>query len=415
MTDLLIIILCCVGASALSWFASKKVHSHSSNDAEVVSLKVKIAKLEQQIEDHEKHKEDDLKRWEEQTKAHREALEAVARDVLEKATDKTQSQLEQSHAQKLKEILAPVEVQFKGFQERVDKYYESDIKWRGELNKELSTLAEMNMGLNEQAGNLAKALKGDSKIQGDWGEYQLERILEDVGLTKGVHFSTQESAKDESGATKRPDFLVKLPDDKVLVIDSKVSLTAYERCVNADTEEEQAEHLKEHIQSMRNHIRGLSKKDYSSLYDKSVDYTLMFVPVEPAFFAAGAEIQSIQKEGLAAQVLLVSTSTIIATLRTISYIWRQEQQRKNVKAISDRGEKLYEKFVGFTKSMDSIGKSLQGADKAYSEAVSRLSTGNGNLVGQAEKLRSLGLNVKETIDEKFIEDASSEDVSSDDA
>ena len=157
-------------------------------------------------------------------------------------------------------------------------------------------------------------------------EYQLEQILENVGLTKGIHFSTQESEKDELGGNKRPDFIVKLPDGKVLVIDSKVSLTAYERMVNAEDDAEREVQLKAHVQSLRNHIRGLSKKDYSSLYSHSVDYTLMFVP-EPDLIAAGAEIQSIQQEGLKAQVLLVSTSTIIATLRTISYIWRQEQQQ----------------------------------------------------------------------------------------
>ena len=405
---LIIIVSTCVGAF-IAWFFSKKgsgtaVSSSGENSEEVVELKVKIAKLEQQIEDLEKHKEEDDKKFEKAEKKHRSNLEEVAREVLEK----TQSQLEDSHSQKLKQILEPVQIQFKGFQEKVDKYYSEDLKWRGALNKELEQLADSNMGLNEQAENLARALKGDSKVQGDWGEYQLERILEDVGLTKGIHFSTQESETDESGSRKRPDFIVNLPDGKVLIIDSKVSLTAYERCVNAETDEERNEHLKEHVQSMRNHIRGLSKKDYSALYNKSVDYTLMFVPVEPAFFAAGAEIQSIQREGLAAQVLLVSTSTIIATLRTISYIWRQEQQRNNVADIALRGKYLYEKFVGFTKSMDAIGKSLQGAEKSYNSAMNKLKTGNGNLIGQAEKLRSLGLDVKETIDPKFIEPPSEE-------
>ena len=407
---ILIVVSSCVGAFIV-WFSSVRGKSQSSstsggsveNSDEVVKLKVNIAKLEQQIEDLEKHKEEDAKRFEEAEKKHRENLEAVAREVLEKAAEKSQNQLEDSHSQKLKQILEPVQIQFKGFQEKVDKYYSEDLKWRGALNKELENLADSNMGLNAQAENLARALKGDSKVQGDWGEYQLERILEDVGLKKGVHFSTQESETDETGSRKRPDFIVNLPDGKVLIIDSKVSLTAYERCVNAESEEERNEHLKEHIQSMRNHIRGLSKKDYSSLYNKSVDYTLMFVPVEPAFFAAGNEIQSIQKEGLGAQVLLVSTSTIIATLRTISYIWRQEQQRNNVAEIASRGKLLYEKFVGFTKSMDSIGKSLQGADKAYNAAMNKLKTGSGNLIGQAEKLKGLGLDVKEHIDPKFIE------------
>ena len=414
MNEVIIIVAStCVGA-LIAWFFSKKGDGASGvvipgdNSEEVVALKVKIAKLEQQIVDHEKHQEEDSKRWEEQTIKHREALEGVARDVLEKATNKTQTQLEESHSQKLKQILEPVKIQFQGFQEKVDKYYESDMKWRGELNKELDTLAQMNMGLNQQAENLAKALKGDSKVQGDWGEYQLERILEDVGLTKGVHFSTQASEKDETGATKRPDFIVKLPDGKVLVIDSKVSLTAYEKCVNTQDDLEREVLLKEHIQSMRNHIRSLAKKDYASLYDKSVDYTFMFVPIEPAYFAVGPELQAIQREGLAARVLLVSTTTMLATLRTVSYIWRQELQRTNVIEISSRGKLLYEKFVGFTNSMDSIGDHLKKADNAYQEAISKLSKGPGHLVGQAEKLRKLGLDVNKKIPEKFISDSESD-------
>lgn len=376
---------------------------------EVMRLKIEIAKLEQQIEDLEKSRQDDEERWKEQAAKHKQDLEAVAREVLEESAQKSKKQINEIHAEKLSNILEPVKLQFKEFKDKVDKYYTEDVKWRGVLDHELKQLTAANLGLNEQAENLAKALKGDSKVQGDWGEYQLEQILENVGLTKGIHFSTQESETDELGGNKRPDFIVKLPDGKVLVIDSKVSLTAYERLVNADDDAEREVQLKAHVQSLRNHIRGLSKKDYSSLYSQSVDYTLMFVPVEPALIAAGAEIQSIQQEGLKAQVLLVSTSTIIATLRTISYIWRQEQQRTNVVKIAERGELLYKKFVGFTKSMESIGKHLQSADKAYNDAVSKLSTGNGSLVSQAEKLRKLGINVKETVSEKFID--SSEDTS----
>ena len=436
MDEALIIAVSSLAGASIVWFFIKKSGSNSTsgndlgnssgssdNSEEVVALKVKIAKLEQQIEDLEKHKEEDAKRFEEAEAKHRENLEKVARDVLENATKKTQNQLEDSHAAKLKQILDPVQIQFKGFQERVDKYYEADLKWRGELNHELKNLAETNLGLNTQAENLARALKGDSKVQGDWGEYQLERILEDVGLTNGVHFSTQDSGEDESGSRKRPDFIVNLPDGKVLVIDSKVSLTAYERLVNADSDEEREAHLKDHISSMRTHIKGLGKKDYSSLYSKSVDYVLMFVPVEPAFFAAGADIQTIQRDGLENQVLLVSTSTIIATLRTISYIWRQEEQRKNVVAIAERGKHLYEKFVKFTEYMEAVGKGIRGAEKSYTSAMNNLSIGPGNLVGQAEKLRKLGLNVKKTIDPKHIdnsedsllEDTITEDASSENA
>lgn len=397
-------ILCTGGVMAFFLKRGAEPTAHTEDRSEeIMKLRIEIAKLEQQIEDLEKSKLDDAERWKEQAAKHKQDLEAVAREVLEESAQKSKKEINEIHADKLSKLLEPVRLQFNEFKEKVDKYYTEDVKWRGVLDHELKQLTAANLGLNEQAENLARALKGDSKVQGDWGEYQLEQILENVGLTKGIHFSTQESEKDELGGNKRPDFIVKLPDGKVLVIDSKVSLTAYERMVNAEDDAEREAQLKAHVQSLRNHIRGLSKKDYSSLYSHSVDYTLMFVPVEPALIAAGAEIQSIQQEGLKAQVLLVSTSTIIATLRTISYIWRQEQQRTNVVKIAERGERLYSKFVGFTKSMESIGKHLQSADNAYSDAMKKLSEGNGNLISQAEKLRKLGLNVKETVSDKLID------------
>ena len=375
---------------------------------EIVNLKVKVGKLEQKVEDSIEYQENAEIKWNEEVKTQRKNLEDVARDVLDTATKRSQTQLEGAHTESLKQLLSPVKEQMLGFKNQVEKYYGEEKKWLGELNKELDDLAKMNMGLSEQADNLVKALKGESKIQGDWGEYQLERLLEDVGLKKGIHFTTQTSVKSDDGKNLRPDFLVSLPDEKVLVIDSKVSLTAYEKCVNTQDDLEREVLLKEHIQSMRNHIRSLAKKDYASLYDKSVDYTLMFVPIEPAYFAVGPELQAIQREGLAARVLLVSTTTMLATLRTVSYIWRQELQRTNVIEISSRGKLLYEKFVGFTNSMDSIGDHLKKADNAYQEAISKLSKGPGHLVGQAEKLRKLGLDVNKKIPEKFISDSDSD-------
>jgi len=375
---------------------------------EIVNLKVKVGKLEQKVEDSIEYQENAEIKWNEEVKTQRKNLEDVARDVLDTATKRSQTQLEGAHTESLKQLLSPVKEQMLGFKNQVEKYYGEEKKWLGELNKELDDLAKMNMGLSEQADNLVKALKGESKIQGDWGEYQLERLLEDVGLKKGIHFTTQTSVKSDDGKNLRPDFLVSLPDEKVLVIDSKVSLTAYEKCVNTQDDLEREVFLKEHIQSLRNHIRSLAKKDYASLYDKSVDYTLMFVPIEPAYFAVGPELQAIQREGLAARVLLVSTTTMLATLRTVSYIWRQELQRTNVIEISSRGKLLYEKFVGFTNSMDSIGDHLKKADNAYQEAISKLSKGPGHLVGQAEKLRKLGLDVNKKIPEKFISDSDSD-------
>ena len=429
MNETILLLISTTVAALITWIITKRLQAHRPEaksldngyvkldeiqkkleikENEIVNLKVKVGKLEQKVEDSIEYKENAELKWEEEVKTQRKNLEDVAREVLDTATKRSQTQLEGAHAESLKQLLNPVKEQFIGFKNQVEKYYGEEKKWLGELNKELDDLAKMNLGLNEQAENLAKALKGESKIQGDWGEYQLERLLEDVGLEKGVHFTTQSSVKSDDGKNLRPDFLVSLPDEKVLVIDSKVSLTAYEKCVNTQDDIERDAFLKEHIQSLRNHIRSLAKKDYASLYDKSVDYTLMFVPIEPAYFAVGPELQAIQREGLAARVILVSTTTMLATLRTVSYIWRQELQRNNVIEISSRGKHLYEKFVGFTNSMDSIGDHLKKAENAYQEAVNKLSKGSGHLVGQAEKLRKLGLDVNKKIPEKFISDSESD-------
>ena len=429
MNETIILVLCTIIAAAITWIiatrkralktgynnfdsASEQLEELQKDlevkENEIVHLKVKVGKLEQKVEDSIEYQENTEIKWNEEVKVQRKNLEDVAREVLDSATKRSQTQLEGAHTESLKQLLNPVKEQMLGFKNQVEKYYGEEKKWLGELNKELDDLAKMNMGLSAQADNLVKALKGESKIQGDWGEYQLERLLEDVGLEKGIHFTTQTSVKSDDGKNLRPDFLVSLPDEKVLVIDSKVSLTAYEKCVNTEDDLEREAFLKEHIQSMRNHIRSLAKKDYASLYDKSVDYTLMFVPIEPAYFAVGPELQAIQREGLAARVLLVSTTTMLATLRTVSYIWRQELQRTNVIEISSRGKLLYEKFVGFTNSLDSIGDHLKKADNAYQEAVSKLSKGPGHLVGQAEKLRKLGLDVNKKIPEKFLSDADSD-------
>jgi DNA recombination protein RmuC len=429
LNETILLLISTTVAALLTWIITKRLQAHRPEvkdldngvvqlneiqkkleikENEIVNLKVKVGKLEQKVEDSIEYKENAELKWEEEVKTQRKNLEDVAREVLDTATKRSQTQLEGAHAENLKQLLNPVKEQFIGFKNQVEKYYGEEKKWLGELNKELDDLAKMNLGLNEQAENLAKALKGESKIQGDWGEYQLERLLEDVGLEKGVHFTTQSSVKSDDGKNLRPDFLVSLPDEKVLVIDSKVSLTAYEKCVNTQDDSERDAFLKEHIQSLRNHIRSLAKKDYASLYDKSVDYTLMFVPIEPAYFAVGPELQAIQREGLAARVILVSTTTMLATLRTVSYIWRQELQRTNVIEISSRGKLLYEKFVGFTNSMDSIGDHLKKAENAYQEAVNKLSKGSGHLVGQAEKLRKLGLDVNKKIPEKFISDSESD-------
>ena len=356
------------------------------------------SKAEQRYEDHAQEAEN------RRTELKRE-FDLLARDIIEKNAERHQKHLSEGGKETLSAVVKPIKEKFIELQNQMNKFYGDEREQLGQLDKELEKLFSLNQSLQAEAKHLTNALKGESKVQGDWGEYQLERILEQVGLVEGIHYSKQSSQRDEAGKLYRPDFLIYLPDDKVLIIDSKVSLTAYERMMQADDPTVIEQERTAHAASVSAHIKGLGKKNYSELYGKSTDYTLMFMPVEASWVALDQHLLRLQEEALGQNVLLVSTSTLIATLRTISYVWQQEEQKANIQKIAERGSKLYHQIYAFLDEFSKIRTQLTRAQSSYDEALVKLKGRQGALY-QAEQMRELGVNVKARIPEEFTADLS---------
>lgn len=306
----------------------------------------------------------------------------------------------------LGEILNPLREKITDFEKKVELTNTESIKNHSALREQLTNLKELNQQITKEASNLTRALKGDSKAQGNWGEYILESILEKSGLVKGREYFIQESLTSEDGKRLQPDVVIKLPDNKNLIIDSKVSLVAYERFMSADDETERSIQLKQHIVSLRQHIKGLSEKNYQTLYSAgSLDFILLFVPIEPAFSASVRYDVEIFNDAFEKNIVIVSPSTLIATLRTISSIWKQEFQNRNTVEIARQATALYEKFRGFTEDLIEMGNQLKRTQSSYEGAMNKLSTGKGNLVSSVEKIRLLGLKPTKTIDQRLVERA----------
>jgi len=313
-------------------------------------------------------------------------------------------ELNDQQQEKLGTILKPLNDKIKEFEEQVRKNYENEGKERFLLKNEVAKLVEQNQRLSKDADNLTKALKGDSQAQGAWGEMLLEKLLEGSGLMRGQEYSMQESTTMSDGTRLRPDAVVMLPEEKFLVIDSKVSLVHYERFTAATDEAERDRNLKLHVESMRAHAKGLGEKNYTKLYDvNSVDFVLMFVPLEPAFLLALRERPEIFQEAYDRQVVMVSHTTLMATLRTIQGIWKHERIARNHMAIAERAGALYDKFVGFTEDLGRIGKNVNDAKDSYEKALGKLTEGPGNLLRQVELLKDLGAKTNKSLHPKLLE------------
>lgn len=326
-------------------------------------------------------------------------FENLANKVLEEKS----RNFSELNKKQIDSILNPFNENLKEFKATVKETYEKGLKERSELGTELKHIQEMNLQLREDATNLTKALKGDVQKQGRWGEMVLEKILESSGLEKGSQYKTQDSFTIEEGRRLRPDAVIYLPEEKHIIIDSKVSLVAYEKLVSADNEEDRKKFVKEHIQSVRNHIKELSDKDYlSNLGLNTPEYLLMFIPVEASLAVAVSNDNSIFSEAWDKRIVIVSPSTLIATLMTVNAIWKQTKQTQNALLIADRGGKLYEKFVGFVEDMNRIGLAIEKAGKEYDSAMSKLSTGSGNLVRQTEDLKKLGAKTTKAISKELL-------------
>ena len=329
-------------------------------------------------------------------------FENIANRILEEKTQKFTSQNEKQ----LNDLLQPLRENIKDFGKDIERRFTDEAKDKVSLKKEIEHLRDLNMQLSNDAQLLASALKGDSKTQGDWGEYQLELILEKAGLVKDMHYQVQPSFKDSNGQDKRPDFIIHLPDNKHLIIDSKVSLKAYEKFYNASDEKQKNEFLLTHINSIRNHIKDLSGKNYQHLYEiNSPDYLLLFIPIEPAFAAALQHESKLFLDALDKNIVLVTTSTLLATMRTVSFIWRQEKQKKNVLEIARQSGLLYDKFVGFVNDLNDIGQKLNAAQDAWLGAMNKLSDSKkygDTLLGRAEKIKQLGAKTSKQLPAEFL-------------
>jgi len=302
------------------------------------------------------------------------------------------------------ELLNPLKEKITTFEKKVDETSKESIRWNSSLSEQVKNLKELNQQITKEAENLTKALKGDSKSQGNWGEIQLESILEKAGLQKDIHYFKERNFKDEDGSNQRPDYVVKLPDNKYLIIDAKVSLTAYTNFFNTTDDLEQLKFLKLHLDSINSHIKLLSDRNYQNIYGiDQPDYVLMFIANEPALTIALKEDQSIFEKALAKNIVLVSTSTLLATLRTISYIWKQDLQNKNAEEIARRAGDLYDKFEGFVQDLVSVGKSLNQTKTNYEAAMNKLVEGKGNLVRRTEQLRELGAKTTKQLDQRILD------------
>jgi DNA recombination protein RmuC len=329
----------------------------------------------------------------------------IANELLE---DKSRRFTEHNQ-EKLGEILKPLNERIKSFEEKVDTSHKESLERNAGLVQQIRSLSEMNRQMSEEAKNLTKALKGDSKAQGNWGEVILERVLEKSGLRKNEEYFMQDSVTNEEGKRLQPDVVIKLPDNKNIVVDSKVSLLDYERFCAAETEDERSVHLKAHIRSVRSHVKGLSEKNYHQLYGSgSPDFVLLFVPIEPSFSLAVQHDSELFNEAFDKNIVIVSTSTLLATLRTIASIWRQENQTRNALEIARQAGDMYDKFEGFVADMLQVGRELISAKKEYDAAMNKLTEGKGNLVSRAQKLKDLGAKASKTIPQALIERAADE-------
>jgi DNA recombination protein RmuC len=327
-------------------------------------------------------------------------FENIANRILEEKSQKFTDQ----NKSNLDIILNPLKEKIKDFEEKVEKAYKAESTERITLKAEIKNLVELNKQVSEEANNLAKALKGENKTQGNWGELILEKVLERSGLVKDQEYRLQYSTSNDEGKRIQPDAVILLPDNKHIIVDSKVSLIAYEAFVSSQDENARMNFIKEHISSVRSHIKQLSEKNYSSAPDLNTpDFVLLFVPIESSFSVAVQADQELFNYAWERKIVIVSPSTLLATLRTIASIWKQERQTRNHIEIAKTGGDLYDKFRGFIEDMIDLGKKLEGGQTAYRDAMNKLVDGRGNVVKQIEKLRELGAKANKELPKSLIE------------
>ncbi len=337
--------------------------------------------------------------------AARDTLKAQFAELAGSIFAEREQRFAENSQQRLGQLLEPLKERIQAFEKRVEDSYQQEARERFSLAKELQRLQQLNQRLGEEANNLTRALEGQ-KNQGSWGELVLERVLEHAGLAKGREYHTQVSLQSPDGQRFQPDVLIQLPGDKQVVVDAKVSLTAYQAMLAAENDNVRELALKRHVQSLRGHLKGLSLKDYQRLEGlHSLDFVLLFVPIEAAFAAALQADPGLFQEAFEQHIVIVSPTTLLATLRVIDSLWRQERQSQNAREIAERAGALYDKFVAFVQDLDEIGARLQQLDKAYASARNKLVDGRGNLIGRVENLKLLGARASKSLPSELLERA----------
>ncbi len=364
-----------------------------------------VARLRTQLDEERKQTEEKLRLLNDAREQLSIQFKNLANEIFEAKSQKFTEQ----NKTNLATLLDPLRERIGEFQKKVDDVYGKEAIERSALKKEIQMLKDLNETMSKEAVNLTRALKGESKTQGNWGEVILERVLESSGLVRKREYETQVSMTNAEGRRLQPDVIIRLPEGKSVVVDSKVSLVAYERYCSAETDDERKAALAEHVASLRGHIKGLSEKNYQDLYGlQSLDFVLLFVPVEPSFTLAVQHDLTLFQDAFDRKIVIVSPTTLLATLKTIASIWRYENQNKNALKIAEESGRLYDKFVGFVKDLEELGKALGKSRDTYDAAMAKLVTGRGNLVTRAENIKKLGAKANKALPAAVLDDVAGE-------
>ncbi len=413
-----------VGAVAV-WIASKFRYEGKQNISKerLKGLSEIIEKTQKELEDREKEvielnrqvsaRDVEFRNLNEKLQDQKNEIEILHekfriefKNLANEIFDEKSKKFTEQNKVKLNEILKPLGEKLKDFEKKVEETYDKEAQQRFSLKEEVKRLAELNLQVSREASNLTKALKGDTKARGSWGEVILESILEKSGLVKDREYFVQASFSDDHGKKVQPDVIVAYPGDRSVVIDSKVSLLAYERYVSEEDKNEQEKALKDHLQSVRNHIRNLSGKNYQHIYQiKSLDFVMLFMPIEPAYYLAIQYDTELWSYAYDKRILLISPTNLIAALKMIESMWRQEYQSKNVMEIARQSGALYDKFEGLLSDLVDIGKKLDSAQNSYKSSMTKLAEGKGNLISRVEQIKKLGAKTKKTLPQNLLERA----------
>ena len=369
---------------------------------QLLDLKTENATLITRLREQDKHHQEQIQLLQTAEQHLKTQFENLAHQIFEQRS----KQLSEQNKTSIEHLLNPVKQQFSDFKTRLEAIYDNESKDRISLREEIVQLRRDTAKMNQEALNLTRALKGDKKIQGNWGEMILEKVLEQSGLRKGIEYETQGAFRDSENKLFKPDVIIRLPEEKDVVIDSKVSLIAYEHYCSTEDDQERIEALKAHVEAVRKHIKTLSEKDYSQLKGlRSLDFVLLFMPIEAAFMAAFQADEKLFNDAFEHKIVVVTPTTLLATLRTVQNIWRYEQQNENARLIADKAGALYDKIRGFVTDLEKLGNQLATLNKTYDDAMNKLTTGRGNLIRQAASFEELGVKVKKKLPKSLTEKA----------